>query len=122
VAFHRSTVHLLAPVYTPDRSGTPVYDDAATRARAGVAWHQVQVRPTSQTERATTDRETGISEWRIASRAGTKQADMPELGADWLVRLPDGAIASVIGEPSRPLAPGSDRVHHVELLVRRAAG
>lgn len=108
-----------------NRAGETVPDYAALAAAleagtaVGATRANVHVRPTSQDEIVAEDRNAQASEWRVASAPGSGDWDVA--ADDWL-KLPDGTIVSVVGDPARPSNPIGGGLHHVVVLVRKVTG
>lgn len=115
--FFHDTVAILRPAEKTNRAGEKVLDYSSLSAADGIPWPRVQVRPLSQAEVVAEDREAALSQWRIANEAG----DVDLLDTDW-VRIPDGTVCKVVGDPARPTDPFSRAVHHVEVTVERVSG
>lgn len=119
MAFYSQTVDVLRPPMTTNRANEEIPDYRGLADAPGVPRDRAHVRPTSQDELPAEDRETAMSEWRIGTAPGSGDWDIRS--GDW-VRLPDGTIAAVQGDPARPVDPVSGSVHHVEVLVRAERG
>lgn len=123
--FYNHTVLRYRPGTKTNRAGETVLDLAglAAAVRDGsalaVARTDVHVRPTSQAEIVAEDRSAEASEWRVASEPGSGDWD---IHADDWIRLPDGTLTAVVGDPARPSDPLTGNLHHVEVLVRKVTG
>ena len=118
--FYNDTVRVLRPPTSTNRAGETVLDYANLPApEDGVARDNVHVRGTAQGEIVAPGQATAVSEWRVATEPGSGDWDV--LSTD-LVQLPDGQVVRVIGEPARPSDPLGGGLHHVEVLLRKAAG
>jgi hypothetical protein len=118
MVFYKQTVRILNPVYKENRAGDRELDRTATLAQQGLPWERVQLRPIAQYERLVSETETGVSQWRVASRPGSPDVEITSAS---MVRLPTGDVCSVVGEPSRPTSPLNGKLDHVEVLLERAA-
>lgn len=117
--FYHDRVFVLRPSTKTNRANETVLDYSNLRAAPGFPRDLCQVRPTSQDEVEGPDRAAAMSEWRIATEPGSGDWDVRS--TDW-IRLPDGTICTVQGEPARPSDPVSGELHHIEVLVRKANG
>jgi hypothetical protein len=115
--FYHDTVFVLRPATKTNRAQETVLDYAGLELADGYPRALVQVRPTSQVEVSQVDRETALSQWRLATEPFSGDWDV--VSTDWL-RLPDGTIVRVLGDVAKPSDPQSGRLHHVELTVERA--
>lgn len=125
--FFHDTVYRLRPATKTARSGEAGVPDYSTLAAAPIdgsdarvlKWEGVQVRPISQAEQDLEDRNTAVSQWYIATASGADDFDIQ--AGDW-IRLPDGDITVLIGDPARPSDPVSGGLDHIQCHVQRAAG
>lgn len=125
--FFHDTVYRLRPASKTSRSGETGVADYSTLAAAPIdgsdarvlEWANVQVRPESQAETDTEDRSTSVSQWFIATASGAPDFDVK--AGDW-IRLPDGSITVLIGDPARPSDPVSGGLDHIQIRVQRSAG
>lgn len=117
--FFHDRVFVLRPTTTTNRAGETIRDYDGLADAPGFPRDRAQVRPVTQEETAAADRDTSVSEWRIATEPESGDWDVQP--GDW-VRLPDGTITSVEGEAARPSDPLTGKLHHVEIRVRSAAG
>lgn len=117
--FYQDRVFVLRPGTFVNRAGDAELAYAGLELAPGFPRDLCQVRPTSQAELPAEDRATAMSEWRIATKPGSGDWDIRS--GDW-VRLPDGTITDVQGDPARPTDPVSGRLDHVEVLVRSVRG
>lgn len=117
--FFQERVHVLRPAVTQNRAGEDVRNYTDLAGQPGYPRDRVQVRPLRQEEIAGGDRDTSVSEWRLSTEPGSGDWDVA--AGDW-IRLPDGTIATVEGDAAKPKDPLTGKLHHVEILVRRAAG
>lgn len=115
--FYNETVRVLRPTTTTNRAQETVLNYAGLESAAGYPRAQVQVRPAAQAENVTDDRAVALSEWLLQTEPGSGDWDVRS--TDW-VRLPDGTIATVVGDAARPVDPLSGGLHHVQVRVRRA--
>ncbi len=116
-AFHNDTVDVLRPEVTEDRAGTKRLSYVGLRGKPGVARAGVQVRPVTSTEDVDDEGITVVTGWQIATRP--RSGDWDVRAGDWL-RLPDGTIVAVEGDPAKPTLFG--RIHHVRVTATRAKG
>lgn len=114
--FYADTVLILRPTSTTNRAQETVLD--YRKLQDPRPWEHVHIRPAAQLEREAADRTLAVSEWLIASEPGRGDVDL--LDTD-VVQLPTGERARVIGDPARPSDPITNRLHHVEVLVRKAS-
>lgn len=123
--FYNDAVAVLRPAARANRAGDLVLDYAALLAAAladpalGTSRPAVQVRPVAQAEKLGDDRASTTSDFRLATEPGSGDWDLRS--TDW-VRLPNGALCSVIGDVARPSDPMGGGLHHVEALVRTVRG
>lgn len=117
--FYQDRVFVLRPGTYTNRAGDVALEYKGLELAPGFPRDLCQVRPTSQVELPAADRATAMSEWRIATKPGSGDWDVRS--GDW-VRLPDGTITDVQGEPARPTNPINGRLDHVEVLVRSTRG
>lgn len=115
--FYNDKVSVLRPPTAPNRAGEQVFDYSELRAAEGVDREGVQVRAVAQDEVIGEDRETAISEWMLQTEPGSPDWDIQS--TDW-VRLPDGTVATVHGDPARAKNPISHSFSHLQVRVRRA--
>jgi hypothetical protein len=125
--FFHDTVYRLRPASKTSRSGETGVPDYSTLAAAPIdgsdarvlKWSNVQVRPESQAETDTEDRSTSVSQWFIATASGAPDFDVK--AGDW-IRLADGSITVLIGDPARPSDPVNGGLDHIQIRVQRTAG
>lgn len=117
--FFNDRVLVLRPPTTTNRAGETIRDYAGLADAPGYPRDLVHVRPVEQADIAAADRDTSVSEWRIATAPGSGDWDIQ--AGDW-VRLPDGTIAAMQGDAAKPSDPLTGRLDHVEVRVRRADG
>lgn len=108
-----ATVTIVRPGVKTTRAGSPVADWAnATRTTLA----RVSMQPGQQTETRNTDRDVAISTWRLFTRPGYDADILATDHIEWA-----GMTFEVEGDVARWPDPRSNRVHHVEVELRRWA-
>lgn len=117
--FFQDRVFVLRPPIVRNRAGEEVRNYAGLESAPGYPRDLVHCRPVDQADIAAADRDTSVSEWRIATAPGSGDWDV--VAGDW-IRLPDGTITVLQGDAAKPTDPLTGALDHVEIRVRRAAG
>lgn len=117
--FYHDTVHVLRPPLVTNRANEEVRNYTGLELAAGYPRARVQVRPLSASETAEVDRDAAALLWLLQTEPGSGDWDVRSY--DWL-RLADGTILAVVGDPLRPTAPETGRLDHVQIRATRTVG